>query len=176
MKIALRVVFFAVIAGLTFWLYTILFPSPEKVIRKQLLDTARAASFVANEGELARAGNLAGFAGCFADPVELKINVLGGQRETQLGRDELVQLGNEARNQLGSLKVQFLDITVIVAPDQEHADADLTVRASTPGDANYLVQEMKFTLRKINGHWLISRVETIKVLNQAPPLSPPNAA
>lgn len=165
MKLTIRLLVFAALAGLAVWLYFILFPSAEKQVRKHLLETATAASFVANEGPLAQAGNIASFAGCFADPVQVKVSVIGGEHEASLGRDELLQIAAHARNQFGSLKVQFLDITVTVATDKVNADADLTVRGSIPGDANYLVQEMKFTLRKLNGHWLITRVETVKVLN-----------
>ncbi|TAK93261.1 MAG: hypothetical protein EPO07_18325 [Verrucomicrobia bacterium] len=165
MKIVLRLVALAGLIALAIWLYTVFFPSAEKQVRTHLLATAVAAGFPAHEGELARAANLAAFIGCFADPVELKVSLPYGERAQELGRDELLQAGNYARNQLGSLKVQFLDITITVAPDKENASADLTVRGSTPGDANYLVQEMKFDLRKIKGRWLINRVETIRVLN-----------
>jgi hypothetical protein len=165
MKLSWRIGFFAVLAGLGLGLYLIIFPSEEKILRRQLLATAQAASFVANEGALARAGNLATFAGCFTDPVELNVNVPGGHRASELSRSELLQVGAWARAELGALKVQFLDITLTLSPDHRRATAELTVRGSIPGDDNYLVQEMKFDLRKLDGRWLIKRVETIRVLN-----------
>ena len=47
---------------------------------------------------------------------------------------------------------------------------ELTLRAESAGDQYLVVQEMKFTLRKVDGEWLILRVETVKTLNRAPTL------
>ncbi len=70
-----------------------------------------------------------------------------------------------SRSAAGSLNVKFLDINVIVAPDRQSATADLTVDANISDQPNTIVQEMKFTLRKIGGHWLITRVETVRTLS-----------
>ena len=63
-----------------------------------------------------------------------------------------------------SLTVTFPDVTVIVDSDQESAVADLTLQARVSGEQEMVVQEMKATLRKINGQWLIVKVETVRTL------------
>ena len=64
MKIVFRLVLAAALVALGVWLWTVLFPSPEKVIRKRLTELARTVSFSPNEGNLVRlagAQNLAAF-------------------------------------------------------------------------------------------------------------------
>jgi hypothetical protein len=63
------------------------------------------------------------------------------------------------------LKVKFPDINVTVAPDKQSAVADLTVEANISGERDPMVQEMKFTLQKIDGKWLITRVETVRTIS-----------
>jgi len=53
MKIAFRILLFAALAALGIWLWTVLFPSPEKVIRQRLMELARTASSSPDEGNLA---------------------------------------------------------------------------------------------------------------------------
>ena len=69
-----------------------------------------------------------------------------------------------ARTALAGLNVEFLDVSVSVGPDQESATANLTAKAKVPGE-DFMVQELKFTLKKIQGAWLILRVETVKTLS-----------
>ncbi len=56
-------------------------------------------------------------------------------------------------------------MTLTIGPDKQSAVADFTVEARAGGDPDLIVQEMKFTLRKIDGQWLITRVETIRTLS-----------
>lgn len=156
---------FALVAGL--WLWSLIFPSPEKVIRKHLEKTARAASFKANEAPLERIGNIAEFANCFAPEVELKLDtpVSGGQSMTS--RNDIMRFAGAARNQTSALQVEFLDPSLRLAADKQTAAVDLTVRARVPGDRDYFIQEMKFYLKKNGRGWLIYRVESVKTLSAA---------
>ena len=63
---------------------------------------------------------------------------------------------------LGSLKVEFPDVSVTVAPDKLSAVADVAVKVQAAGEKDFHVQEMKFTFQKIGGDWLITRVETVR--------------
>ena len=47
MKIVFRIVLLAALAALGVWLWTMLFPSPEKIIRQRLDAVAQRASFAA---------------------------------------------------------------------------------------------------------------------------------
>jgi hypothetical protein len=54
---------------------------------------------------------------------------------------------------------------VLVNADQESAVADLTLEAQSEGEMDRIVQEMKVTLKKMDGQWLIVKVETVKTLS-----------
>ena len=43
-----------------------------------------------------------------------------------------------------SLKLEFLDIDVKLDPTRERATAELTARATRPGDRDFFVQEFRF--------------------------------
>ena len=166
MKIVFRIVLLAALAALGVWLWTFLFPSPEKVIRKRLTELARTVSSSANESDLARLAAARSVAGFFAATVELNVDLPElGQRT--LDREELTQLALMARSRAGGVHVKFPDITITVAPDKQSAVADLTVEANISGEHDSVVREMKFTLRKTDGQWLITRVETVRTLTRS---------
>jgi hypothetical protein len=165
MKIAFRIVLLAALAAAGVWLWTILFPSPEKIIRRQLNEVARHVSFAANEGALSRLAHAESLAGYFSTNVEVNINLREGDRQDFVGRDQITQAALAARSAVSSLSVKFLDVAVTIGPNKQSAVADFTVEARIPGDQELIVQEMKFTLQKISGHWLITRVETVRTLS-----------
>jgi hypothetical protein len=131
-----------------------------------MLEVAQAASFQSNEGPLAKVNNTAKFAGYFSSDVEIIVDVPGRSRQTFSGRDELFQAANAARVAIGALSVEFLDITVTLGEDRTSAVVELTGRAKIPADKDFIVQELKFLLKKIGGDWLIQRVETVKTLSR----------
>jgi len=51
---------------------------------------------------------------------------------------------------------------VAVAPDNQSAVATLTGKGRVAGESDFFVQELKFTLKRVEGEWLIYRVETVK--------------
>jgi hypothetical protein len=163
MKIIIRIVLLAALAALGVWLWTVLFPSPEKVIRRRLMELARTVSSSPNESDLTRLAAARSVAGFFASTVELNVDLPElGQRT--LDREELTQLALLARSRAGGVHVKFPDITITVAPDKQSAVADLTVEANVSGERDSIVREMKFTLRKTDGQWLITRIETVRTL------------
>lgn len=165
MKIALRFILLAALVALGAWLWFVLFPSPEKVIRQRLTELARTVSFSSNESDLARLAAAQSLAGFFSTNVEVNIDMPGRIRHTLMGRDEITQTALAARSAVGGLSVKFPDINVTVAPDKQSAVADLTVEANVSGEPDPIVQEMKFTLQKIDGRWLITRVETVRTFS-----------
>ena len=163
MKIALRFILFAALVALGVWLWFILFPSPEKVIRRRLTELARTVSTSANESDLARLAAARSVAGFFAATVELNVDLPElGQRT--MDREEITQVALMGRSRAGGLRVKFPDINITVAPDQQSAVADLAVEANISGERDSVVREMKFTLQKTDGQWLITRVETVRTL------------
>ncbi|MDE3068398.1 MAG: hypothetical protein KGJ60_12730 [Verrucomicrobiota bacterium] len=166
MKILLRLVLAAALVALGLWLWSALFPSPEKIIRKRLAELARDVSFSAGEGNLARLAGAEQVAGFFSTNVEVRLDVPGRVRHRFVGREQITQAALASRSETSELIVKFPDVNVSVAPDKQSATVDLTVEADVSGRRNAIVQEMKFTFQKIQGRWLITRVETVRTLSQ----------
>jgi len=80
------------------------------------------------------------------------------------GLDELRDNVISARQMVSSLRTDFVDVTVKLAPDQQTAAVEVTARVSLPNDRDFIVHEMKFTFRNVKGEWLVSRIETVKTL------------
>jgi hypothetical protein len=165
MKIGLRVFGGLFLAVLGVWLWTILYPSPQKIIRQHLEAVARCVSFAPGEGTLVRLAGAEGLAGYFATNAEISIEVPGHDRLVITGRNEITQATLTARSAFGSLQVKFLDISVKLAPNRESATIDLTVDANISDQKDVMVQETKIFMHKIDGDWLIIRVEIVRTLS-----------
>lgn len=165
MKIFFRAVLFVVLAALGFWLWTILFPSPEKIIRGQLTKLAQDVSFSQNENNLVKIARAQSVADFFSTNVEINLNVPGRESQSFAGRDEITQAAMASRQAASALDVKFPDINITIAPDENSATADVTVEATVSGQRDAIVQEMKFTFQKTEGKWLITKVETIQTLS-----------
>jgi hypothetical protein len=164
LKNVVRFVLALAVAALGVWLWLVLFPSPEKVIAGQFEKLARAASVRPGEGSLPRLIGAQKVGGFFSTNVEIDIDMPARQQQGAMSRDDIVQAVLAAHLADG-LTVKFPDINVTVGADKETAQADLTVEAQVPGEQDMMVQEMKFTLRKIDGKWLITRVQTVRTLS-----------
>lgn len=147
------------------WAWRALLPSPERQVHNRLVALARAASFNGGDGNFAKLAYGNKVADFFAPDVEIDLGVAAGQSLRISGRDDLLEKAVVGRSSLAWLKVEFLDISVSVAADGQSAVADLAGKATIPEEKDFFVQEMKFTLRKISGHWLIVRVELVKTLS-----------
>jgi len=150
----------ALVLGGYFWLH----PTPEKAIRKRLLELARVASFAGNEAPLAKLVNAQKLSSFCGPNVELTVDFPGVRGETVRSREEVLQAAAGARQSLRGLHVEFLDITVELGADRISAVANLTARAQVTGDRDDYIQELRFTFKKIENEWLITKVETVKTL------------
>ncbi|HEY3855278.1 MAG TPA: hypothetical protein VGO67_12870 [Verrucomicrobiae bacterium] len=166
MKIALRIVVIALVVAAAVWLWGVFFPSADKVIRKRLAETARAASFDSSQSALSKMASAQRLQYFFATNVEINLDLPGHQARQMAGRDEIVQAALAARGSIESVKITFPDVMLTIAPDKQSATADVTAEVKISGDADLNPQEMKFELRKIDGHWLITRVETVQSLQK----------
>ncbi len=165
MKIILRLVILAIVILVGVWLWPVFFPDAQKMIRQQLAAVARNASSNPNQNPLVSAANAQLLAGHFSTNVEVQLDVPGRLRHTFNSRDEIAQAAIAACSSVNGIKVEFLDVNVTVGPDKQSAVADLTLKAQAAGDKEFIVQEMKITLQKSTGKWLITRVETVRTLS-----------
>jgi hypothetical protein len=164
MKMAPRLVLFAILAGLGFWLWTVLFPSPEKVVLKKISSLAATATVSANDSTIARAAKASSVVSDFASDAEIVFDISGMGARTLSGRDEIRESAMGGFANVPSLKVQFLDATAKVGADKQIAEVNCTARVSLGDNKDFGIQELRFQLKKIDGDWLITRAETVKTL------------
>jgi hypothetical protein len=165
MKIIFRLVLIAAVAALGFWFWTIFFPSPEKVILKRISSLAATATFSANDGSLTRAAKVANVVDYFAPDAEIVLDGSELANRTLSGRDEIRETTLSVFGGVKMLNVQFLDVNVRVGDGRETADVNCTAKVNTGDGKDYGVQELHFLLKKVDGHWFITRVETVKTLS-----------
>ena len=164
MKYLPRLILLAAVIGLGYWAWTALYPSPAVIIRRHLVKIARLASFSTAEGHLTAVANTERLGPFFSDDVHVIINVPGVESVNLTGRAELLQTALAARTSgVGSLTVKFLGIVIDVSPDRQSANAEVTLDA-TSGQKDAVDQELKITFQHINRDWLITQVETVRVL------------
>ncbi len=161
-----RVVALAILASLSLWGWRILFPRPEEVIRKRLNDLARAVSSSGSEGVVVKAAKAQAVVAYCTPDVEVVVDVPGYPHHEIHGSAELLEAAAAVRTYRPGFKVQFLDIVVTVAPDQNSAVADLTARGDMPRERDFSVQELRFKMKKVDGKWLVSHVETVQALSR----------
>lgn len=169
MKIVSRLVLLALLAGLGFWLWTVLFPSPERIVLKRISSLASTATVGAGDGAITRAAKVSSIIGYFSADTEIHFNVEGLGARSLSGREEVREVAAGAMAGLSWLKVQFDDAKVKVAPDKQSAEVTCTARVSgaAAGGADnkdYGFQQMRFEFKKIDGDWLITQAETVKTL------------
>jgi hypothetical protein len=161
-----RIVLLVILAAAGIWVWGILFPNPERQIRKRLAEVAQAASFSGKEAPAAQAYNSQLLTTFCTDDVEVMVDFPGRSHYTVHGRDELLTGAMAARGFANGLSVEFLDINITVAPDHQTAVADLTAKGKVPGEREILAQELKMKLKKIGRNWFIQKIETVKSLSQ----------
>jgi hypothetical protein len=159
-----RIILLALLGALGYWGWTLFFPSPEKEIRKQLKSLAQEASFAPNQGLMAQAWNATVLGSYFTPDVQVTINVPGTEH-TINGRDDLLHAALGARQVVSSLKIEFPDIKVVVAPGKDAAVVNLTGRGKVSGQKDYYLQELRLRLIKVKRDWLINEIVTVRTLS-----------
>ncbi len=165
MEKSFRIVVIVALIAAGVWGWRALFPSPEKVIRSRLKALAATASFEPEEGTIPRAFKAQKAAGYFTADAVVSLEPRGYPAQLFNGRDELQEAALAGTRGLRGLKVEFLDINVTLGPDKQSAVANLTCKVTPVGERDFSVMELNCTLKKVNGAWLIHRVETVKTLS-----------
>ena len=159
-----RIILLAALGAVGYWGWGVFFPSPEKVIRTRLESLARDASFTSKEGVVAKAWNATLLADYFTLDVRVTISLPGTEHSID-GRDELMQKAVGVRSVLPSLKIDFPDIKIVVAPGKESAIVNLTARGKTSEQKEYYLQELRLHLIKVKRTWLINEIVTVRTLS-----------
>jgi hypothetical protein len=100
--------------------------------------------------------------------VEIEVNLAGFEPLSLHGRDEILSLAGLAETRLTSMKVEFPDMNVTFEPDGQSAKVNLTGKATIPGQRDISAQEFNFLMKKVDGKWLIYRIETVRTLSSIP--------
>lgn len=157
----------ALVAGLVMggvWGWRALFPGPDQIIKRRLEQLAQTASVTGDEGLLAKAAHVQKLTTFFTPDVEIVIDIPGQYNAEISGLDELTRTAAAARSMGKSIKVEFLDVTVTIAADQNSAQAHMIGEVHVTGERGLQVQELSAQLRKVDGQWLINRAETVRTL------------
>lgn len=166
MKRTIQIVLLLALVAGGVWLWRVLFPGDEVLIRRQLAELAEAASFAADESLLAKASIPGKVAAFFTVDSEIDIQPWGYRRMGLRGRDEVREAAIMALKALTSLSISATNIEVKLSPVEERAAVRFTLIASSNRDPERQSQEMELELSKDGGDWLIRRARTVDYLTQ----------
>jgi hypothetical protein len=175
MKLAIRLILLAIAIGLCVWLWIYLHPTPQEAVRRQLVALAKIATLEKREGNAIATLRADEFSGFFGREVALNMEPRTVFPDS-IDRSEIARTMLFIRTTYRSLDVKILDPVITIGADQKSAIVELTVNVAGDGDRHLLVQEMKFTMKEVEGNWQIIRVETVKTLNSAPRVTPPETS
>jgi len=165
MKWVVRVVLVLALLALVIWAWSYFFPSTETAVRRKLQEVARLASFSQGESVISKGLAINSLMDTCTDDIEISVDIQSYQRQSMTGKEELRTATTVVRAHLSSLKVEFLDLNIDVGPNKQTAVVDLTAKIRVPGEQEFFPQELKFTLKKVDGKWLIRKIETVKTLS-----------
>jgi hypothetical protein len=164
MKLIVRLILLAGLIALAVWAWGFFFPTPRSIIEKRLVKLARLASFSSKDGNFKRLADNERISLLLAENIHVVLGTPGGEGHTFDNREELLQAVLAARQVVKDLQAQFTDIGIVLNPDAQSAVALLTVKAKIGGEPDLIVEELRFTFKKISDDWLITGIETVKPL------------
>lgn len=157
-----RLLLLGILVAVCIWAWRTVFPNPERIIRRQLTVLAQAASFGPKDGPLALLINPDKIAGLCTPDVRVKVSGFG-YSQTLSGRDDVRKAAAVVRTSFSSLSLKFPDLRVRLAPDQESAIVYATANGHA-GEHDLQLIELRFTMRRVDGEWLIAEVDTDSTL------------
>lgn len=138
--------------------------SDRRQIERQFQRLAEAASVQGTESPIEQIAQAAQLTRFFTKDVVLRL----GQDSSSIiaGRDALVAVAAQARRS-GPLEVMFNDLQVSVS-DPETAAVYTTVTVTRANLQNDVVEarEVSVALQKVDGEWLVARVEGVRTLER----------
>jgi hypothetical protein len=146
--------------GLAVFGWVWLHPSPERVIRGQMEKLQENLTVKPGEGNFARVAAINRVLSVFAPNVQINAEGMPHMGDTISGQTELQQALFAARTQLQG-EVKFYDVHVIVGPEETNAVVNFTASARLTNQNEPYSQDIKARFEKIDGKWLIARVDPI---------------
>jgi hypothetical protein len=140
------------LGAIAFGIYYLLFPPPEKVIRKRLTKLAAAIS-ARPQGNIATLANVNRIGSFFHPNVSIVVEGFGREFGSVSGRGELQQSALAARQRVGAVSVEFYNINVIAA--ETNATVSATALVKIGDETNPVVQEINVRFEKLDRDWLI---------------------
>jgi CRP-like cAMP-binding protein len=167
MRRVLRFLLPTVLLGLLIWVWIYLHPAPDEAIRRHLKRLSQAASFDGRESLIKRGVAAQRVADFFAPQITLNINPPGIFLD-EISRAEIAQQVKILRShpEISSFKLTFLDPVITLGADRRSAIVEVTMNAEADEERHLAVQEVRLTMREIDGDWVICRIETVRTLNQ----------
>jgi hypothetical protein len=152
--------------GLGAWLWWTFFPGAERAIRAQVAALAKTVSFKPSDGNVPKGIKAMKLLDFFTADVVIKLKPKGFEPLELDGR-EAIRESEPLLYYKGprGLEVKFLDVKLTLGPDRQTAIAYLTCQATVAGEGDFYVQELELMFKKVDGAWLIYRVETVKTFN-----------
>ncbi|HEY6226016.1 MAG TPA: hypothetical protein VI282_02730 [Verrucomicrobiae bacterium] len=148
----------AAAAGYFLWIWT--HPSPEKAIRKQMEKLAETLVGKPGEGNFARVAGINKTLSFFTSNIYINGEGIPQVNESIQGQTELQQALFAARSRLDGA-ITFNEIQVVVGPESTNAHVNFHAVARVSGQTEPYSQDLKAEFVKVDGKWLISRVDPI---------------
>jgi hypothetical protein len=146
------------VGGYFVWTWT--HPSPEKAIRKQMEKLAETLAGKPGEGNFARVGGINKTLSFFTPNIYINGEGIPQVNESIQGQTELQQALFAARSRLDGA-ITFHEIHVIVGSEATNARVNFHAVARLSGQNEPYSQDLKAEFVKLDGKWLISRVDPI---------------
>jgi hypothetical protein len=140
------------------WIWT--HPTPEKAIRKQMEKLQETLVGKPGEGNFARVAGINKTLSFFTPNVYINGEGIAQVNESIQGQTELQQALFAARSRLDGA-ITFSEVHVIVGAEATNARVNFNAIARVSGQAEPYSQDLKAEFVKIDGKWLISRVDPI---------------
>ena len=162
MKWAVRLIIIAALAAVGYWAWTAMFPNPRAVVWHRLEKLAQIASFSAGEGQLQKLAAVQKMGGYFSDQVVVNVHMTGEETHEFYNREELVQAIQAGRMSVNSVLVKFKGPRIEITPGSQEAIIGVALTADINGEKDSVVEDLKIQMKKVDGDWLITHVETVQ--------------
>lgn len=155
----------AVVAGIGFFGWRLVFPDEIRIIRGQLEELAGVCRISPRSAALERAGKAGKIRDFFDPEISINLHLPEGGVERIRGDEALAAVQAALVSQaIRQFKLELFDLEVAHERGQPSAQCHLTAIAHLNGEEYWLAQEWDVSLRKSGSRWRILSLDTLKEL------------